>query len=65
MFRNENLPNQFKSFQRKIVPNGSLAKVAKFHTNPYNSLFWVIFEEPPFCYFPPPNTSIRGKDSQM
>ena len=26
---------KFKSFQQKVV-NGSLAKVAKFHTNPYN-----------------------------
>ena len=57
-------------------PNGSLAKVAKFHANTYNfvaclaaqstnSLFWVIFEELTFCYFPPPNTSIRGIDSNL
>ena len=30
-----------------------------------NSLFWVIFVELPFCHFPPPNTSIRGKDSKI
>ena len=30
-----------------------------------NSLFWVIFEKLPFCHFLPPNTSIRGKDSQF
>ena len=35
--------------------------VYPIHTN---SLFWVIFEELPFCHFPPPNTSIRGKDFQ-
>ena len=28
-------PVKFKSFLQKIVPLG-LAKVAKFHTNPYN-----------------------------
>ena len=31
--------------------------VYPIHTN---SLFWVIFEELPFCHFRPPNTSIRG-----
>ena len=37
--------------------------VYPIHTN---SLFWVIFEELPlFCHFPPPITSIRGKDSQI
>ena len=25
----------------------------------------MIFEELPFCHFPPPNTSIRGRDSQI
>ena len=25
-----------------------------------HSVFWVTFEELPFCHFPPPNTSIRG-----
>ena len=30
-----------------------------------NSLFWVIFVELPFCHFPPPNTSIRGKDPKI
>ena len=73
MLMNEKLPNQV--FRRENCPNASLAKVAKFHTNPYNfvaclpihtnSLFWVILEKLPFCYFPPPNTSIRGKDSQI
>ena len=57
--------------------NGNLAKVAKFHTNLYNflaclpnphklnSLFSVIFVKLLFCHFPPPNTSIRGKDSKI
>ena len=58
-------------------PNRSLSKVAKFHTNPYN--FVACLPKPyklsilgdirratilPFCHFPPPNTSIRGKYSQ-
>ena len=36
--------------------------VYPIHTN---SLFWVTFEELPFCHFPPLNTCIRGKDSQI
>ena len=36
--------------------------VYPIHTN---SLFSVIFEELPFCHFPPPDTSIRGKDSEI
>ena len=36
--------------------------VYPIHTN---SLFWVIFVELPFCHFPPPNTSIHGKDSKI
>ena len=36
--------------------------VYPIHTN---SLFWVTFEELSFCHFLPPNTSIRGKDSQI
>ena len=68
-------PTKFKSFLRKIVQMGALQKlqnsiqtliilwpVYPIHTN---SLFWVIFEELPFCHFPPPNTSILGKDSQI
>ena len=75
MLMNEKLPNQVWEFSAENCPNGNLAKVAKFHTNPCNSvaclpihtnsLFWVILEKLPFCYFPPPNTSIRGKDSQI
>ena len=77
MFVDEKLPNQVKEFSAKNCPNGSLAKVAKFHTKLQtliifwpvypihtNSLFWMTFEELQFCHFPPPNTSIRGKDSQ-
>ena len=51
---NEKLLSQVKEFSAKNFPNGSLAKVAKFHTNPHNfwpvypihtnSLFWVTFE---------------------
>ena len=68
-------PTKLKSFQRKIVQMGALQKLQNsiqtfiilwpgypVHTS---SLFWVIFEELPFCHFPPPNTSIRGKDSQI
>ena len=68
-------PTKFKSFQRKIVQMGALQKlqnsiqtliifwpVYPIHTN---SLFWMTFEELQFCHFPPPNTSIRGKDSQI
>ena len=66
-------PTKFKRFQRKIVQMGALQKlqnsiqtliifwpVYPIHTN---SLFWVTIEEQPFCHFPPPNTSICGKDS--
>ena len=75
MLMNEKLPDEVKEFSVENCPNGNLAKVAKFHTNSYkfwpvypihtNSLFWVIFVELPFCHFPPPNTSIRGKDSKI
>ena len=67
-------PTKFKSFLWKIVQMGTLQKlqnsiqtllifwpVYPIHTN---SLFWVIFVALPFCHFPPPNTSIRGKDSK-
>ena len=73
---NEKLPDQVeKSFLGKIVQMGILQKlqnsiqtliifwpVYPIHTN---SLFWVIFVDLPFCNFPPPNTSIRGKDSKI
>ena len=36
--------------------------VYPIHTN---SLFQVIFIQLPFCHFPPPNTSIRGKESKI
>ena len=68
-------PTEFKSFLWKIVQIGTLQKlqnsiqtllifwpVYPIHTS---SLFWVIFVELPFCHFPPPNTSIRGKDSKI
>ena len=38
MLLNEKLPSQVWKFSAKNCPNGSLAKVAKFHTNPYNFL---------------------------
>ena len=67
---------KFKSFLWKIVQMGTLHKlqnsaiqtliifwpVYPIHTN---SLFWVIFVELPFCHLPPPNTSIRCKDSKI
>ena len=68
-------PSKFESFLRKTVQMGTLQKlqnsiqtliiswpVYPIHTN---SLSWVIFVELPFCHFPPPNSSIRGKDSKM
>ena len=68
-------PAKFKSFQRKIVQMGALQKlqnsiqiliilwlVYPIYTN---SLFKVIFEELPFCQFPPLKTSILGKDFQF
>ena len=68
-------PTKFKSFLWKIVQMGTLQKlqnsiqtliifwlVYPIHTN---SLFWVIFVELPFFHFPPPNTSIRGKDPKI
>ena len=72
---NEKLPDQVKSFLWKIVQMGTLQKlqnsiqtliifwpVYPVHTN---SLLWVIFVELPFCHFPPPNNSIRGKDFKI
>ena len=68
-------PTKFKSFLWKIVQMGTLQRlqnsmqtliifwpVYPIHAN---SLFWVIFVELPFGHFPPPNTSIRGKDSKI
>ena len=67
---NEKLSTKFKSFLWKIVQKlqNSIQTLISFwpvypiHTN---SLFWVIFVELPFCHFPPPNTSVRGKDSKI
>ena len=68
---NEKLPNQVQEFSAENCPNELqnsvqtliiLWPVYPIHTN---SLFWVIFEKLPFCYFLPPNTSTRGKDSQI
>ena len=61
---------KIKSFLWKIVQIGTLQKLQNSIflaclPNPYNSLFWVIFVELPFCHFPPPNISIRGKDSKI
>ena len=36
MLLNEKLPNQLWEFSAENCPDGSLAKFAKFHTNPYN-----------------------------
>ena len=68
-------PTKFKSFLWKIVQMGTLQKlqnsiqtliifwpVYPIHTN---SILWVIFVELPFCHFPPPITSIRGKDYKI
>ena len=68
-------PTKFKSFLWKIVQMGTLQKLQNsiqtfiiswlFYPIHTNSLFWVIFVGLPFCHFPPPNTSIRGKDSKI
>ena len=36
MLMNEKIVNQVKEFSAENSRNGSLAKVAKFHTNPYS-----------------------------
>ena len=36
MLLNEKLPSQVKEFSGENCSNGRLAKVTKFHTNPYN-----------------------------
>ena len=36
MLLSEKRPNQVSEFSAQNCSNGSLAKVAKFHTNPYN-----------------------------
>ena len=38
MLLNEKLLNQVYEFSGENCPNGSLAKVTKFHTNPYDSV---------------------------
>ena len=71
----ESYLTKFKSFLWKIVQMGTLEKLQNpiqtliffwpgypIHTD---SLFWVIFVELPFCHFPLPNTSIRGKDPKI
>ena len=68
-------PTKFKSFQRKIVQMGALQKLQNsiqtliifwpVYPIDTNSLFGMTFEELQFCHFPPLNTSIRGKDSQI
>ena len=72
----ESYPTKLKSFQPKIVQMGASQKlqityiqiliilwlVCPIHTN---SLFSVIFEELSFSHFPPLNTSVLGKDSQI
>ena len=52
---NEKLPNQVEEFSAENCPNETLVA----------SLFWMIFDELPFFHFPPPSSSIRGKDSQI
>ena len=56
-------PINFMSFQRKIVQMGALQKlqdsiqtlIILWPVYPiHNSLFWVTFEELPFCHFTPP-----------
>ena len=45
MLINKKLPNQVWDFSAENCPNGSIAKVAKFHTNPYN--FVACLPNPP------------------
>ena len=56
------LPCRLQKLQNSIQPLIILWPAYPIHTN---STFWVIFEELPFCHFPPPNTSNHGKDSQI
>ena len=51
-----------RKFQNSIQTLVIFWPVYPIHTN---SLFWVTFEKLSFCHFLPPNTSIRGKDSQI
>ena len=51
-----------QKLQNSIQTLISFWPVYPIHTN---SLFWVKFVELPFCHFPPPNTSIRGKGSKI
>ena len=39
---NEKLSDQVYEFSVENCPNGNLAKVAKFHTNPYNFLACLL-----------------------
>ena len=70
---NEKLPDQVNEFSVENFPNGDLAKVAKFHTNPHT--FLACLPNPnklsilgdicratilPFCH-----TSIHSKDSKI
>ena len=52
----------FQKLQNSIQTLIILWPVYPNHTN---SLFWVIFEELPFCHFPSLNTSIRFEDSNL
>ena len=51
-----------QKLQNSIQTLKILWPVCPIHTL---SLFWVIFEELPFCHFPSLNTSIRFEDSNL
>ena len=73
---NEKLPNQVSEFSAENCPyawepckstlqNSIQTFIILWPVHPIHTtfLFWVIFEELPFCHFPPPYNSICGKDS--
>ena len=69
---NEKLPNQVLTVGKlskwePLLQNSIQTRIIFWPVYPIhtNSLFWVIFVELPFCHFPPPNTSIRDKDSNI
>ena len=76
MVLNEKLyPTKFKSFQGKSVQMRALQKLQNskqilinlwpVYPNPYKCSILGDIWELPLCNFPPPNTSIRGEDSQI
>ena len=66
MLVNEKLPCQVQEFSAENCSNGSLAKFAKFHTNPYNFVaclvLWLVLKSYHFAIF---CLYTLGKDTQI